>query len=217
MLKSSPVPRVPPNRPRSRPFRLTITAFSGAAYVPYLRRYLRAANRHIPSPLKELSVALVGDRRMAELHQQFMGLPGPTDVLTFPLDEDRRGRVTSGEVVLCIPEARRRARGHGVSVRQELLLYALHGMLHLCGFDDRTDAGFAAMHRTEDQILTQIGVGPVFATPERDDGAADGALRPRPWTNRPRRAGAGSRSSSSSSTTRRSKQHQPGRGAEPIE
>jgi len=157
---------------------------------------------------------------MADLHQQFMGLPGPTDVLTFPLDKDRRGRVTAGEVVLCVPEARRRARGHGVSVQQELLLYALHGMLHLCGFDDRTDAGFAAMHRTEDQILTQIGIGPVFATPERDVGAAGGAVRSRPPTHR-RRAAAGTRSLSRSTTTTKTTttnpQHQPGRGAEPIE
>ena len=44
-----------------------------------------------------------------------------------------------------------------------LLLYALHGMLHLCGFDDRTAAGFKRMHGTEDRILTRLGVGPVFA------------------------------------------------------
>ena len=88
-------------------------------------------------------------------------------------------------------------------------------MLHLCGFDDRTDAGFAAMHRTEDQILTQIGVGPAFATPERDDGAAGGAVRLRPPTNR-RRAAAGTRSLSKPTTTT-GKQNQPGRGAEPIE
>jgi probable rRNA maturation factor len=146
---------------------------------------------------------------MAELHQQFMGHSGPTDVLTFPLDEDARGRVTSGEVVVCVPEARRRAEQHGVPVRKELLLYALHGMLHLCGFDDRTDSNFAAMHRTEDEILTAIGVGPVFATPEPDGGTSGrrGAARLRPVANR-RRTAAGSRSSSN---------QQPGRGAEPIE
>src|SRR5947208_9716768 len=126
MLESRPVPRVLPNRPRLKPFRLTLTPSLGAAYVPYLRRYLRAAHRHLAPPLADLSVALVGDRRMAELHQQFMGLPGPTDVLTFPLDEDVRGRVTSGEIVVCVPEARRRARAHGVPVEKELLLYALH-------------------------------------------------------------------------------------------
>ena len=114
-------------------------------------------------PLCELSLALVGDRRMAELHEQFLGIPGPTDVLTFPLETDRRGGVTAGEVVVCVPQASRRARTEGVSVERELLLYALHGMLHLAGFDDRTDPDFAAMHRTEDDILTRLGVGPVFS------------------------------------------------------
>ena len=63
------------------------------------------------------------------------------------------------------PRARRRARAEGVPVERELLLYALHGMLHLAGFDDRTDRDFAAMHRTEDDILTRIGVGAVFSPP----------------------------------------------------
>ena len=91
-----------------------------------------------------------------------MGVAGPTDVLTFPLDVDSRGRATSGEVVVCVPEARRRAREHGHPVERELLLYSLHGLLHLCGYDDRNARDFRRMHRTEDAILTQLGIGPVF-------------------------------------------------------
>jgi probable rRNA maturation factor len=109
---------------------------------------------------------------MSELHQQFMGIAGPTDVLTFPLDLDSRGRPTAGEVVVCLPEARRQSKLRNVPVERELLLYALHGLLHLCGYDDRTGADFRAMHRAEDHILTRLGVGPVFApavglTPKR--------------------------------------------------
>jgi len=100
---------------------------------------------------------------MSELHEQFMSIAGPTDVLTFPLDVDARGRPVSGEVVVCLPEARRQARNRKVPVEQELLLYALHGLLHLCGYDDRTGRAYRAMHRTEDQILTRLGVGPVFS------------------------------------------------------
>ena len=100
---------------------------------------------------------------MSELHWRFMRVRGPTDVLTFPLDHDPRGRVVSGEVVVCVSEARRRARAEGVAVERELLLYALHGLLHLCGYDDRTADAYRAMHHTEDQILTRLGVGPVFA------------------------------------------------------
>ena len=142
---------------------LQVSARAGSPYIPFLRRHVRAAHRILKPPLRELSLALVGDARMSALHEQFMGIGGPTDVLTFPLDLDARGRPASGEVVVCVPEARRRAKEHGVPLERELLLYALHGLLHLCGYDDRTDASFRAMHRTEDQILAQLGVGPVFA------------------------------------------------------
>src|SRR5687767_5733155 len=144
------------------PLALSITAVTGKRFVAFLRRHLLAAHRILRPPLAELSVALVGDRRMSALHAQFMGIAGPTDVLTFPLDVDRRGRVTAGEVVVCVSEAVRRARAGGEKVERELLLYALHGLLHLCGYDDRTQAGYRRMHRREDMILTQLGVGPVF-------------------------------------------------------
>jgi probable rRNA maturation factor len=131
--------------------------------MPYLRRYLPQARRLLKTPLMELSVALVGDRRMSELHEQFMGIAGPTDVLTFELEHDARGQVVAGEVVVCMPHAVRAARRSGMAVRKEVLLYALHGMLHLCGFDDRTDRDFVRMHQREDDILKRLGVGAVFA------------------------------------------------------
>src|SRR5687768_14458741 len=101
-------------------FDLTITTAAGARYTPFLRRYLHAAHALLRPPLHELSVALVGDRRMGQLHEQFLHVAGPTDVLTFPLETDRRGRVTAAEVVVCVPEARRRARAEGVAVEREL-------------------------------------------------------------------------------------------------
>jgi probable rRNA maturation factor len=174
----------------------------GAAHASFLRRHLRKAHAILNPPLNELSVAMVNDRTMSDLHLRFMNIAGPTDVLTFPLELDtvtpgtildNRGRkprsaaresrepglvpptiqiqeiaigshplALTGEVVICVPEARRRSREHGTTLQQELLLYALHGMLHLCGFDDRTDRDFKRMHRTEDQILARLGVGPVF-------------------------------------------------------
>jgi rRNA maturation RNase YbeY len=142
---------------------LEVHARTGRAYVAYLRKHLPRAHRLLKAPLREMSLALVGDRRMAELHQRFVGIAGPTDVLTFELDHDARGRVVAGEVVVCVPHAVRQGRRTGVAVRKELLLYALHGMLHLCGFDDRTARDFAVMHEREDNILKKLRVGPVFA------------------------------------------------------
>ena len=129
----------------------------------YLRKHLKSAHALLSPPLTDLSLALVGDKKMSALHLQFMSLPGPTDVLTFPLDLNAKGKPLSGEVVICVPEARRRCQESGTELNKELLLYALHGLLHLCGFDDRTDRQFRRMHRMEDEILTRLGVGPVFA------------------------------------------------------
>lgn len=144
---------------------ITVEPASARRHTPFLRTHLKAAHKILRPPLAELSVALVNDSTMSALHAEFMGIAGPTDVLTFPLETDARGRVLSGEVVVCVPEARRRARQEGTRVEHELLLYALHGLLHLAGYDDRTKRAFVKMHRTEDYILEQLGIGPVFARP----------------------------------------------------
>lgn len=146
----------------SPPFELSISAQVGGKYAAFLRRHLLRAHEILHPALEELSLALVGDARMSMLHQQFMDIAGPTDVLTFPLEFDKRKRVISGEVIICVPEAMRQARARKLSIERELLLYALHGMLHLSGFDDRTEAAFQKMHRMEDDILIRLGLGPVF-------------------------------------------------------
>lgn len=146
-----------------QPLKLTISAPSGKLFVPFVKKHLKQASVLLRAPLQELSIIFIGDRRMSELHRQFMNLPTPTDVLTFPMDEDSHGRPVTGEVYICIPEARRQARLRKVPVAHEVLLYCLHGMLHLCGFDDRTDAEYRKMHCKEDHILTQLGIGSVFS------------------------------------------------------
>ena len=141
---------------------LTVAASCGHAFAPRLRRMLRRALTHVRGAPPTLSVALVGDATMSRLHREFLGIDGPTDVLTFPLEHDSRGRVLDGEVVVCVPHARREARSRGTDPQDELLLYALHGALHLSGHDDTTPRGHRRMHRLEDRILREIGVGPVF-------------------------------------------------------
>jgi len=119
------------------------------------------------SPLRELSVALVGEREMTRLHREFMKIDSSTDVMTFELERDRRGRAIAGEIVVCIPVAQRQARIQRTRAADEVLLYAVHGMLHLSGLDDRTAADFQARHRKEDDILSRLGVGAVFAPAKR--------------------------------------------------
>jgi probable rRNA maturation factor len=93
-------------------------------------------------PLAELSVMLVDEPAMSGLHQQFMGEPGPTDVLAFPMDDlrplaDEEGDEGEllGDVVLCptIAEAQARSAGHDTAA--ELRLLCTHGILHLLGYD----------------------------------------------------------------------------------
>lgn len=146
----------------TRPFNIEINARSGKKFVSYLRRQLLRLHPKIKHAPKVVSIVLVGDQTMAKLHVQFMGIKGPTDVLTFPIDLDSNGYCTFGEIIICVPEATRRAEKLGINVRDELLLYALHGLLHLSGLDDRTPTDYQRMHALEDQLLSAIGVGRVF-------------------------------------------------------
>jgi probable rRNA maturation factor len=141
---------------------LTITDLTQGRSVGFLEKYLPAAHKKLRSPLRDLAVTIVGEPLMRRLHKQYMNDAAPTDVLTFQLDAHKPGRSRAGEIVICLPVARRAARRRKIPLENELLLYALHGLLHLTGFDDRTEAGYQAMHEKEDQILTQLGIGPVF-------------------------------------------------------
>lgn len=114
----------------------------------------------------ELSIAVVGDEQMAQLHEQYKDVPGTTDVLTFDLGEDLDDNQIEGEIIVCLDEAARQAAQRGHSVRHELLLYVVHGILHLLGEDDHEPDDFKRMHDREDQILTLLGLGAVFARGE---------------------------------------------------
>jgi probable rRNA maturation factor len=93
-------------------------------------------------PDAELAIVLVDEGAMEQLHLQWMGEPGPTDVLSFPMDELRPGRdgETSaegilGDIVLCPSVAATQAEAAGHSVMTELSMLTIHGLLHLLGYD----------------------------------------------------------------------------------
>jgi probable rRNA maturation factor len=156
-------PRLRPPTLRPTRLHLDIHAKTGTQYIPSLKRHLLKAHAILNSPLSDLSIAIVAAKEMADLHQQFLNEPGPTDVLTFELEHNARNKVISGEIVICHTVAQTQARKLNHSVADELLLYALHGLLHLSGFDDRTPAAYKVMHAREDEILTRLGVGPLFS------------------------------------------------------
>ena len=110
------------------------------AEIVALARHVLAQTR--VHPQAELSVVLVDETAMEQLHVQWMDEPGPTDVLSFPMDELRPGTDGEespagllGDVVLCPQVAAAQARQAGHSTAEELLLLTTHGILHLLGYD----------------------------------------------------------------------------------
>jgi probable rRNA maturation factor len=93
-------------------------------------------------PQADLCIKLVDEAAMEVLHVQWLDLPGPTDVMSFPMDELRPGREgrepaegVLGDIVMCPSVAARQAVGAGHATEEELLLLLTHGILHLLGFD----------------------------------------------------------------------------------
>jgi len=97
--------------------------------------------------LSEVSVFLISDRRMAALHARFLGQPGSTDVITFE----------HGEIFVSAAMAKRHARQFNNSLLRELELYIVHGLLHLHGFDDRTESDARIMKAAQERLLNRIG------------------------------------------------------------
>jgi probable rRNA maturation factor len=93
-----------------------------------------------------VTVVLVSDRRIAALHRQFMGIAGPTDVITFH----------EGDIFISVDTAKRNARRFGTSLLDEIRLYIIHGLLHLHGFDDATAAKSRAMDSMQQRILRAL-------------------------------------------------------------
>lgn len=96
---------------------------------------------------EEIVIILVSDRRISDIHRQFMQIAGPTDVITFQ----------HGEVVISVETAHRQATQFGKELLEELCLYMLHGLLHLAGYDDVTDSGSREMDRLQRRLMREIG------------------------------------------------------------
>lgn len=133
----------------------------------WLRDRVVEAIRARPEPFGSVHVFVIDDRLMRDLHRSYLGEPDTTDVMTFDLTEREVGSPGSEtpievEIVVCADEAARRAAELGHGLDRELLLYAVHGLLHCVGMSDHTESGAAAMHEEEDRILRAIGVGATY-------------------------------------------------------
>ncbi|MBB5906858.1 rRNA maturation RNase YbeY [Actinoalloteichus hymeniacidonis] len=139
-----------------------------------------ALDRMGVSALAELSVLLVELEAMADLHERWMDLPGPTDVMAFPMDEldsARRpdtaasGPALLGDIVLCPEFAREQAKKAGHSLLDELHLLTVHGVLHLLGYDHAEPAEEREMFGLQNRLLADFRATSrdALATAARDD------------------------------------------------
>ncbi|MBM3248675.1 MAG: rRNA maturation RNase YbeY [Candidatus Omnitrophica bacterium] len=104
-----------------------------------------------------LSVVFVNDNFIKKLNKEFLRKNQPTDVMAFDLKETKYPiNSIIGEIVISTETAIRNSRIYKTNQSEELLLYIIHGVLHLCGFDDRTKEQIKRMRNQEQYILKKI-------------------------------------------------------------
>lgn len=109
------------------------------------------------SPEALVSVHLAEDGLLHELNRRYRGVDAPTDVLSFGLGDPPPG-AAMGDVVISVPRAKAQARALGHGERRELCFLAVHGTLHLLGYDDADEAGNARMAARAEAVLAGVGV-----------------------------------------------------------
>jgi len=122
-----------------------------------LSTFLRRLSREAPhTPADSLAVRLVSDRSMRAYNRRFRSVDSTTDVLAFAgdLETDPEGRTHLGDIVISATSAARQARTAGHSLAREARILALHGYLHLLGYDHERDDG--EMQRIERRLLRRL-------------------------------------------------------------
>jgi probable rRNA maturation factor len=116
-------------------------------------------------PHADLSIIFVDEQSIAELNQKWMADSGPTDVLSFPMDELRPGdngqqsaESLLGDIVICPQVALQQALAANKSPEDEINLLLVHGFLHLLGFDHANEEEHKHMFALQEQILSDWGV-----------------------------------------------------------
>lgn len=113
----------------------------------------------------EISVAVVGDKRMADFAQQYVHKRYRTDVFSFDLGQSTSSQLL-GQLIVNSQLARDKARQFKADAGAELALYIVHGLLHLCGYDDHSTADAVAMHKQTHKYLLKLGFRHIPPMPE---------------------------------------------------
>ena len=142
-MKSCPSIRVHNSQRKLRVALPKLQGFAQAAVEIASR--MKPLKGGVLAELPQVDVILVSDARIAALHQQFMNIAGPTDVITFH----------HGEIFVSVETAKANARRFRTNTDAEIRLYIAHGILHLLGFNDTTAAAARTMAKTQERIVAE--------------------------------------------------------------
>jgi probable rRNA maturation factor len=113
----------------------------------------------------DISLAFVDNPTIHALNARYLQHDEPTDILTFPLSEPGAKKL-AGELVIGAEVALAQAAERGHDVQAELALYVIHGLLHMCGYDDHDEADVRKMRERERHYLQQLGLPDIASEPD---------------------------------------------------
>lgn len=106
-----------------------------------------------------VAILLTTHERMRSMHREFMGIDSTTDVMTFPAEPEPGSRTRGGDIVISLDCAAEQGREYGNGVAEEAAFLAVHGVLHLCGWDDADEDDRARMLARQQEIIDAFASG----------------------------------------------------------
>ncbi|SEN04597.1 rRNA maturation RNase YbeY [Lihuaxuella thermophila] len=134
--------------------------------IEWIGKALRAAVEAEQLPPVEVSVTIVDNGAIRQMNKEYRKVDRPTDVLSFPLWDpeeewviaEEEEAVSLGDIVISLPKAKEQASEYGHSLERELGFLAVHGFLHLLGYDHETKEEEEEMFQRQEEILGRIGL-----------------------------------------------------------
>jgi probable rRNA maturation factor len=118
------------------------------AHKKFLEKIAEKTLKTLKIKIPEISIVLVGDDKIKELNKKYRKKNQVTDVLAFDY----------GEIFICLPQAKRQAKQFGHSLKKELAILLIHGILHLAGYDDETKKDYNKMAKAQNDILLKLKI-----------------------------------------------------------
>ncbi len=135
-----------------------------SAWIDKLNEILHIAARHESLEAGEVALSFVDDEEIQMLNKQYRAIDQPTDVLSFPMEDDfvpmaeEQSVPLLGDIIISVQTAKRQSEEYGHSLLREIGFLFVHGFLHLLGYDHQTDEEEAVMLEKQEEILSKAGL-----------------------------------------------------------